>query len=195
MHKLFSAIFAILIIAAVGIGCSRDDRSSNTRDSAKIDSVLQPTSQFEGATIRLYDGGRVTSLINASRIAQYQVKDSTMAYQLDITSFDSLGNVSSHVIGDSGVIREGSGRFTIYGNVVVDTEDSMHLETDYLNWDSRDDRIYTDAFVHITTPNEVVRGWGMEADQRMRRYKILHQVSGRLDETKQLAPNAPGSDN
>jgi LPS export ABC transporter protein LptC len=130
----------------------------------------------------------VTSVINAERITQYEVKDSTMAYDLDITSYDSLGQVSSHVVGDSGIIREGSGRFTIFGHVEVNTNDSMHLETEYLNWSSRDDRIYTDAYVRITTPTEVVRGWGMEADQRLRRYKILHQVSGRLDETERLAP-------
>lgn len=173
-----------IVLLTLLAGCGRDDRSSNTRAAA--DSIAQPDSEFSGAKIYVYDGSHVTAEILADKIVEFGSKDSTMAYGLDINSYDTLGNINSHVVGDSGIIRKNNGYFTIFGNVVVDTQDSMTLETDYLNWNSSDDRIYTDAFVRITTPQETVRGWGMEADQRLKRYKILHQVSGELENTKKL---------
>ena len=191
MHKLitlFVTLSALLI--AFGAGCSDNDRSSN-QDGVAADSSLKPDSEVQGARIHLFEGNRVTTEVLADKIMKYEAIDSTMAYGLDIDSYDSLGNVSSHVVGDSGVIRQSDGRFTIFGNVVVTTSDSMRLETDYLHWHSKTDRIFTDAYVVIETPDEIVRGWGMEANQDLKRYKILHQVSGEIQDTEKLKPE-PG---
>jgi len=177
-----------MLLLALVAGCSNNDKSSNVGDLTS-DSITHPTSEVSGAKIYLYDRGRVTTEIVADNILKFESKDSTMAYVVDINSFDSLGNVATHVVGDSSVIKEADGRFTIFGNVVVTTEDGMRLETDYLHWNSKNDRIYTDAFVRITTPEEVLRGWGMEADRRLKRYKILHQVSGEMDDAQKLGTN------
>ncbi len=182
MHRF---VIPLLLLLAFAAGCSNDDKSSNTGNMTS-DSAAQPTSEVSGAKIYLYDRGQVTTEVIADKILKFDTRDSTMAYVVDINSFDSLGNVATHVVGDSAIIRENDGRFTIYGNVVVTTEDGMRLETDYLHWNSKNDRIFTDAFVRITTPDEVVRGWGMEADRRLKRYKILHQVSGEMDDAKKL---------
>jgi len=183
MQKL---MITLLLALALIAGCTSNDKSSNT-DNFKADSISQPTSEVSGAKIYLYDRGRVTTEVVADKILKFESRDSTMAYVVDINSYDSLGNVATHVVGDSAIIKEADGRFTIFGNVVVTTEDGMKLETDYLHWNSKTDRIYTDAFVRITTPDEVLRGWGMEADRRLKRYKILHQVSGELDDASKLS--------
>ena len=178
----------LLLLMTLVAGCSNDDKSSNV-GSMTTDTAAHPDSEVSGAKIYLYDRGQVTTEVVADKILKFESRDSTMAYVVDINSFDSLGNAATHVVGDSAIIKESDGRFTIYGNVIVTTEDGMRLETDYLHWNSKNDRIYTDAFVRITTPTEVVRGWGMEADRRLKRYKILHQVSGEMDDAKKLQTN------
>ena len=80
-----------------------------------------------------------------------------------------------------GVIREQTGQLSIFGNVVVITEDNTKLETDYLFWNTTTDKIYTDAFVRITSEDGVLTGWGLEADQRLSSYQILSRVSGSSD--------------
>ena len=178
-------ILPLVLLSLIATGCSRNDKSSDT-DPTAIDSAAYPDSEVSGAKIYLYNRGGITTEILANKIVQFESKDSTMAYMLDIDAFDTLGNVTSEIVGDSGIIRENEGRFTIFGNVVVITQDGMRLETDYLYWDSQHDRIFTDAFVQITTDGEVLRGWGMEGDQQLKRYKILHRVSGEIDDPNQL---------
>ncbi len=178
MKTWFIIISLLLVVGLLG-GCNRDETGANTR-SADIDSAAMPDSEVSGAKIYLYDGSRMTAEIRANKIVQFDSRDSTIAYQLDIDIFDSLGDVSSQVSGDSGIIHENVGQFVIFGNVVVITEDSSRLETDVLYWDSKTDRIHTDAFVRITNSQGEITGWGMESDQRLSWYKILHRVSGEM---------------
>jgi len=53
------------------------------------------------------------------------------------------------------------------------------LETERLIWDEQNKRIYTDAFVKITTATEVIRGKGMESNQDFTKYQIK-QVTGTI---------------
>lgn len=181
----------LLVLLVLTVGCGRDDRSSDARTDV-FDSTHSPDSEASGVLVHLYERGQVTALIKADKFLKFSTNDSTMAYHVDADSFDSLGNVKTQVSGDSAIIRETDGFLMIFGNVIVISDDGRRLETDYLNWNSQTDRIYTDAFVRITTPEETVRGWGMEADQQIRRYKILHRVSGEVEDASRLQ-DAPSS--
>jgi len=140
-----------------------------------------------GATIYLYDRQDVTTEIRADLIRRFESIDSTMGYVLDIDFFDSLGQVSSNLVGDSGVIREKSNRLQVYGRVVVVTQDSARLETDYLIWDPEIGKIQSDAYVKFTRHGDVMTGWGMEADPDLGRLKILSDVSGSVSESEVLS--------
>lgn len=172
----------MLVILLSGCG-SRE--TSNSAEATLEDSARRPDSEVGGARIYMYDQGQVTSEIFADKIYKFEANDSTMGYDLTIRFFDSTGRVVSTVVGDSGVIRENQGHLHIYGNVVVVSEDSSRLETDYLFWNPGTRKIQTDAFVRITDlGGNVVTGWGMEADRNLGRIKILRQVSGTVRETE-----------
>lgn len=57
-------------------------------------------------------------------------------------------------------------------NVVVINEQGDILNTEHLIWDEKTQMIRTEAFVKITTKDEIIIGEGMEADQYFRKYKI-----------------------
>lgn len=177
----------ILVLAAlVGMiaGCSGD--KSNLSNVTDGDTLNRPDSELSGAKIYLYEKGKVTSEIFSEKIIKFEDKDSTAAYKLNIDILDSVGNVSTHVVGDSGYIRESKGFLNIFGNVVVVTDDSTRLETEYLWWDSNTDRIKTDAFVRITRGEDIITGWGLDADNRLKDFKILSQVSGSITDPDKL---------
>jgi len=110
-----------------------------------------------------------------------------MGYVVDADFFDSLGQKISTLVGDSSLTRENSGHLWVYGNVVVVVlENNTRLETDYLHWNPDIKKIQTDAYVKITKNGDVVTGWGMEADQKLTRIKILKQVSGSFHDTTGL---------
>jgi len=178
-------ILVLLGIVALA-GCS-SKQSASTDQSTPADSTSLPDSEVSGAKIYLYDRGQVTTEIVAEKIVKFQSIDSTMAYTLDIDIYDSTGQVTTQAVSDSGIIRENTGKLYLFGNVVVIAEDKSKLETDSLYWDSKTNKIQTDAFVKITKGEDVITGWGMEADQRLNRIRILNQVSGTITDTKNLS--------
>jgi len=181
-----TALLGLLFLGLL-VGCSGQEPSATDRPGVN-DSASKPDTEVSGAKIYLYDRGRVTTEILSEKIIKFESNDSTMAYKLDIDVLDSTGQVSTQIVGDSGIIREATGQLYIYGNVVVITEDKSRLETDYLWWDSKADKIKTDAFVKITREDDVITGWGLEADEKLNSYKILNQVSGAVEDPDKLAP-------
>ncbi|MFQ6007386.1 MAG: LPS export ABC transporter periplasmic protein LptC [Candidatus Zixiibacteriota bacterium] len=176
----------ILFLALTVAGCS-NEQTASTDQVELADSVPRPDTELSGARIYLYDKSRITAEIMAEKIVKFEAIDSMMAYTLDIDVYDSAGQVSTQVVGDSGIIRESSGKFYVYGNVVVIAENKSKLETDYLYWDTKTDQIKTDAFVKITKDDDIITGWGMEADQRLNRIKILKEVSGTITDPKEIS--------
>lgn len=176
--------YLLLAVSLFLIGCSSGKVSDNQTDIN--DSILLPDSEVRVATIELYDADRITAQIYADKILNYKPFDSMMAFTLDINILDSLKNTSTHIVGDSGIIKEGSGVVHIYGNVVVVTEDSTILETDYLWWDSNTNRIKTDSFVKITQEDDIITGFGLDADNKLNSFKILNQVSGKVSNAEKL---------
>lgn len=170
----------VIFVLGLGLmaGCDRET-GSEIDQTAGADSVLKPDSEVLGATVYLYDGALITTEIRADTIRRFEAIDSTMGYVLDIDFFDSTGNVSSNLIGDSGVIRETSNALQVFGRVVVVTNDSGRLETDFLKWSPDRGKIESDAFVRFTRGEDVrMSGWGMEADPDLGRLRILSDVSG-----------------
>ena len=179
--------FLLLAIGLAWLIACSDQTISDAADSDSADSVLKPDSEVFGATIYLYDRDRVTSGIRAERIVRFEAIDSTMGYVLDCDFFDSLGHKTSNLVGDSGVIRENINQLEVYGHVVVVTEDSARLETDYLRWNPKREKIETDSYVEFTRHDDIMTGWGMEADPDLGRLRIKSQVSGSVSKDEVIS--------
>jgi LPS export ABC transporter protein LptC len=169
-------VFISLLSLWAVVGCSQKTVSQG--DRAAVDSTLKPDSEVSGATIYLYDADIVTAEIRSKLMLRFEAIDSTVAYELDVDFHDSSGAVSSNLVADSGVIREKDDRMEVFGKVVVVTRDSTRLDTDFLRWNPQRHKIESEAFVRFTRRDNVMTGWGMEADPDLGRLKIMSQVSG-----------------
>ena len=94
----------------------------------------------------------VTAEIRSKLMKRFEAIDSTVAYELDVDFHDSLGAVTSNLVADSGVIREKDDRIEVFGKVVVLTQDSTRLDTDFLRWNPQTHKIESHAFVRFTRP-------------------------------------------
>jgi len=56
--------------------------------------------------------------------------------------------------------------------VVVVNEKNETLKTEHLVWDQKKETIVSDAFVTITTKDEIIMGEGLESNQSFTKYKI-----------------------
>jgi LPS export ABC transporter protein LptC len=178
-----------VLIAAILWGCSEKDQIrapgvSNVEDVEETG--LRPDQQIRGARIELFDGPRKTTDIHADYIEKYTKQDSTLAWGLDVYFYDRDGNKTSHLIADSGLIRESIKWMVTNGNVVVITEDSSRLETEQLFWIGMEDKIDTEKFVTLIQDGDTLTGYGIEAYQPFKGFKIKRQARGTLKDTEAL---------
>ena len=176
----------LLVLTSTLAGCGNQTVSED-KQPGPVDSAGLPDSEVLGAEIHLYNRGAMTIEIRAERIVRFDAVDSTMGYVVDVDFFDSAGQVTSNLVADSGIIHENSGQLQVYGHVVVNTRDSIRLDTDSLVFDPTTNKIQTDAFVKVSRPGDTITGWGLEAPRDLSRFKILHQVSGRISDPEKLS--------
>jgi LPS export ABC transporter protein LptC len=180
-------ILAILILSALIFGCAEKNEikaPGMVADSVAV-TKARPDQQLRNARIYLYNQAVRTTDIQADYIEKYERQDSSLAWVLRVGFFDSTGKEISNLVSDSGLVRERTGLMIANGHVVVVTEDSSRLETEQLVWNAREDKIKTDKFVRIVQHGDTLTGYGLEADQRLTRIKILHQVSGKMKNSEE----------
>jgi len=184
---------ALLLIIILGliVSCSEKNeiRSPGGDDGdGSTESVQRPDQQIRGAQIFLYKGSVITTDIQADYIEKFSKRDSTPAWGLNVYFYNPEGEMTSHLEADSGLVRESSNWMVANGNVVViNTEDSARLETEQLYYYGRTETIETDSFVTIYQRGDTLRGYGLKADQGLKRVRIKRQVSGTLQNADNMA--------
>jgi LPS export ABC transporter protein LptC len=61
----------------------------------------------------------------------------------------------------------------VRNDVRLENVKGERLNTEKLTWNQASKKIYTDQFVKITTPDEVIYGDGFESNQNFTEYKIF----------------------
>ena len=70
--------------------------------------------------------------------------------------------------------KDGRETWAAFGNVVVkNVINRERMETDTLYWDRNNERIYTDCYVRMYSPDGFMQGYGLESDERARNARLL----------------------
>lgn len=99
---------------------------------------------------------------------------------IDVMFFDDYGIQDSRLTAEYALQMINKDIWEARGNVVVLNKKGEQLNTEKLFWDSKKEIIYTDEFVKITTPEEVIMGEGFKADQNFSEYEI-YKVTGTIN--------------
>ena len=93
--------------------------------------------------------------------------------------YNPNSEVESSLTADYGISYENRKIIEVRNNVKVKNTRNEELETEKLTWDQRSERIYTDNFIKIKTPDEILYGTGFESNQNFTRYRIKN-LNGRV---------------
>lgn len=121
-------------------------------------------------------------IIKAGRIDRYpNLEDPVDEFSegIEVTSFNSSGEVSSVVTAERATNFTKREIMVAKDSVIVRDSEGKMLQTELLTWDKTEAKIYTDQFVKITTPTEILFGDGLEAAQDFSSYEILN-IKGRI---------------
>lgn len=125
--------------------------------------------------VTLYsDSARVKIRLEGPLEEKFENGDILYAEGLNVTFYSDSGQVATTLRANTGKYDQAKDAYLATGNVIVhNTEKQQTLHTEELHWDKQKQTIYTEKQVRIETPEEVLTGKGMTANQGFDRYKIL----------------------
>ena len=144
---------------------------------------LSPSQVGDSVTMLYTDSAKIKIMLKANRMLMFQKNVSEPITVLPkgvfVTFFDEDEKVSATLKANYGVRYDVSKRMEVKYAVEVVNRNGEKLETEKLVWNEISKKIYTDAFVKITTARQIIMGQGMESNQDFTQYQ-LKKVTGTI---------------
>ena len=170
MSKIISLVLVVLFLTS----CKN-----------KLEDVERITEVRETNVETAYD---VNLLYSDSAVVKVKVQGPKMVRHLEdnprdeftngikVDFFGAGGEVQSVLTAKYAVRYETGNTITVRDSVVWESENQERLETEELIWDEKKQKVYSTRFCKITKPEEVVYGYGFEANQDFTEWKITQGV-------------------
>lgn len=171
----------ILVLFSLFIAACNKLNTDSYR-SKKHDSVATRETA-ENVTIEYTDSGLLRArIITPQLVAVKNVREPYVEMPKGIKAefIGDRGKVESYLVSEYGISFTRKKRVVVRRNVRVLNIKCEKLETEELVWDQVKGKIYTDKFVKITTPDQIITGEGMESNQAFTDWEILN-VSGTIN--------------
>lgn len=113
------------------------------------------------------DSAKIEVRITAPLLDRYTEMNARQEFTdgLLVEFFDNNQHVSGYLSAKYGVKYEGEYKIVVRDSVVWESYKGEKLDTEELTWDERTGRIFTNKFVTLVRKEEIIFGYGFEADQ------------------------------
>ena len=122
------------------------------------------------------DSGRVNFELKAALVETFKgsIQKTYIKDGLEVMFYDKNTNQINAILSSYyGERDETTGNMIVRDSVIVKNKDNKHqLKTEELIW--KNDSIYTMKKVEITTPDEIINGFGLVADQSLTYFRIKY---------------------
>lgn len=172
--------FMLAMLAIVSFGCEREIKNPDEEEK-----YTGPTIENHDITTLYSDSARLMIKLQAPIQQEFEGGEGVFPEGFYVEFYDKDGNLESTLKGNYGKQEPNKNLYTAKGNVVVNNlKKQEKLETEELFWDRNKAKIHTEKFVKITTPEEVLTGTGLTANQDLSRYSIK-KVTGKFNFNEQ----------
>lgn len=161
---------------------------SNFKSS--FDNSLLNTERAEDVTILYSKEGNVKARLTTKTFHHIQntlVPYIEMKNGLKMEFFDDSLKSSSTLTAKYGKYFEQNGNVLVRDSVVIFNNKKEQLNTEELVWNEKIQKFYTEKFVKITTPTQIIYGDGLESNQNFSEYKIIN-IKGIIGVNKSSIP-------
>lgn len=140
-----------------------------------------PLSKLYGATIIYSDSALLKAEVQAEEVLDLQNGDREVPQGMFITFYEKDGKVSATLRANYAYYYSEEDRWKATGNVVVNNiKNKETLKSEELYWEPKTENVYTDKFVRIETPGELMTGTGLKAKQDFSEW-TLENPEGTID--------------
>lgn len=164
----------IMAVALVVISCKH-----RIKEADQLDLDQTPVQVVDNMFVVQTDKGQMQMRTEAPVMERYQ--NDTLEWEIFpegfvVYAYDEEGRLETRIEADKArhtkPTKSSNGApevWAAYGNVVVKNLIRKEtMETDTLYWDRDKEKIYTDCYVRLISPQGMMQGYGMESDQRAR---------------------------
>lgn len=179
-RRLFPVLLPSLAAAILLLlgGCKNEVEDVNDLVS-KFDTQVETAKDVE---ILYSDSAQVRVRITGPTMLQYlDRREPRQEFPdgVEVEFFGPEGSITSQLDARYGLRLENKNEVIVRDSVVWRSVEGEKIETEELIWDERRRKIYTNKFVVITRPDEIIYGHGFEADQDFS-YSRINAIEGRL---------------
>ncbi len=165
----------LCIVLIVCAGCEQRIRPSVVDGFAGDE---MPAQESWKSRIIISKEGVVSAIIDAGYIALYPEKKRTYLEEgVKVDFLDPDGSVTSTLTSVRGEVDEEKNDLSAFGNVIVESDDGTVLVTEELYYEDASGQVHTEAYVEITSPDELIQGYGLVSDAGLKNYTI-YRVTG-----------------
>lgn len=120
------------------------------------------------------DSAKVKVILLSPELNRYYGEKKYVEFPIgiDVTFYDSIMKVQSKLTADYAISYENTKIMEAKKNVVAINIKNEQLNTEHLVWDQNKKMLYSNVFVKITTPDKILFGDGLEADEQFTWYRI-----------------------
>ena len=174
---------AAILVTAAGLvllaGACKNEIEDVDALVSKFDTQVETAREVE---ILYSDSAQVRVRITGPTMLQYldrREPKQEFPDGVSVSFFGPEGAVTSQLDARYGVRLENKNEVIVRDSVVWQSVKGEKIETEELIWDERSRKIFTNKFVVITRPDEIIYGHGFEADQDFT-YSRINAIEGRL---------------
>lgn len=171
--KLTRTLLPGILLFAMVIGCKNDPKEIN----ALVTKGAQQEDKAEDVTILYSDNGHVKMKLFAKEFVKNDVAKppyTEMRKGLKVEFFDDSLKVESTLNARYARYYEKQNNILIRDSIVIVNKKGEKLNTEELVWNQSAKKLFTEKFVKITTPTQVMYGDGLEANEDFTWYRILN---------------------
>jgi LPS export ABC transporter protein LptC len=139
-----------------------------------------PIEIIEKSNLIHTENGLIKIEIIANKIERFVDDSPRLLFSdgFEVVFYDDSSNVISNLKGKNAIVDE-INNIMIASSSVVLSNKTKTLETEYLVWDEKKDKIYTENDVIITTEKEKIYAKGFSSDPNFNDY-TLNKISGKM---------------
>jgi LPS export ABC transporter protein LptC len=145
------------------------------------------------------DSGKVRFFLKTPKLLQFEnegVSYIEFPQGIELIKYDNNQRIISSITADYAKNFEREEKWEAKNNVVATNAQGDTLKTEHLIWEERTEKIYTEEFVRIIRPDQIITGIGFESDQSLQNWKINNPrgtIYIEMDDNSQplVDPSAP----
>jgi LPS export ABC transporter protein LptC len=177
--KIYSKLYffkALIFLGALTFfaSCENDIQKVNELATQNDSAIMKAKNVEMTRSVR----GIINLRMSAPELRQFENEPGKTLIEfpsgVNMIFYDSSGTVISTMKANYSIYYEQKGIWEARYNVEVVNQKGEKLNTEYLVWNQKEEKITSDQFVKMTTLDGIFYGDGFESDQNFNHYEVIN---------------------